>query len=126
MQNIRVCDLLIGKINDENRILILTGKLKAKQEENEIFLLAVDLDQNEYELTMKPIFESYFATGGPFSEYITKDKTFLEVFANPKLMEILKKEKYDEISLTEIKALDILVKKTSNLCKTELETNNVM
>ena len=126
MQNIRVSDLLYGKVHEENKILILTGKLKAIEGEKDILLVAIDLDGKEYELTMETIFSSYFITGGPFCEYKTQSATFLEVFANPKLMEILKKEKYDEISLTEVKALDMLVKKSPNLLKVSEEKDNVM
>ena len=111
MQNIRVSDLLIGKINDENRIVVLTGKLNTKAGENDIFYNAVDLDGGEYNFSMQPITASYYTAGGPYSEYKQNDLTFTEVFANQKLMDIIKKEKYDEISLNEVKALDMLVKK---------------
>ena len=80
MQDIRVSDLLIGKINDENRIVVLTGKLNTKEEHKDIFFHAVDLDNNEYNFTMHPIFGSYFIAGGPFNEYQENDLKFYEVF----------------------------------------------
>ena len=114
MQSIRVSDLLIGKINNLSRIVILTGKLNTKANDKDIFYHAVDLDGNEYNFSMQPITASYYIAGGPYNEYKQNDLTFNEVFANKKLLDVIKKEKYDEISLNEVKALDLLVKKTLN------------
>ena len=126
MQNIRVSDLLIGQINNTPQIVVLTGKLNTEAGVKDIFYNAVDLDGNEYNFTVQPITESYYTAGGPFSEYTQNCLTFYEVFANKKLMDVLKKDKYDEISLNEVKALDLLVKKTLNFKNCTDEKENEM
>ena len=126
MQIIRVSDLLIGKINNLSRILILTGKLNTQANVKDIFYHAVDLDGNEYNFKMQPIAASYYLAGGPFGEYKQNDLIFHEVFPNKKLMDIIKKEKYDEISLNEVKALDLLVKKIPNFNNNTNDKENIM
>ena len=116
MHNIKVSDLLVGKINENVKLLILTGKL-LPDSNNSFKAVAVDMHNKEYILKMHTPFQSWFLPNGPFTEYEYKDCNFVEVFAVEKLRELLKKEKYENISETELKALEILIKNVNILKK---------
>ncbi len=123
MHNIKVSDLLVGKINENVKLLILTGKL-LPDENNSFKAVAVDMENNEYILKMHTIFESWFLPYGPFTEYKFKNNIFIEVYSVEKLRELLKKEKFEEVNVTEIKALEILVKKLNILKYSDIEQSD--
>ena len=116
MHNIKVSDLLICKINGNVKLLVLTGKL-LPDENNSFKAVAIDIEKKEYILKMHTPFDSWFLPNGPFTEYKINNDIFIEVFAVEPLRELLKKEKYDEVSLLEVRALQALVEKNPKLIK---------